>query len=413
MDLIIGAGISGLSYVNFCNHDDYLIIDRDSEIGGYCKTINQDGFTWDYSGHFFHFRNNDIKEYLLDRMSQIEILNVKKCTQIYYKGYYIDFPFQKNIHQLPKQEFIDCLYDLFAAEFTEVNSFKQMLYMRYGSSIAEKFLIPYNEKLYACDLDQLDEKAMGRFFPDADKYEIIRNFKNPDNNSYNMYFTYPKSGAIEYVNALYREVNPNKVSLNEELFEVDLINKIAKTNVREIKFDRLISSAPLNLLLDKCGIDYNKAAYSWNKVLVLNLGFDKKGLDTFNHWVYFPEKKFCFYRIGYYDNIFGSERLSLYVEIGFNKDSEVEVDGYLDTVINDLRKAGVITDHKLVSHSIVLMNPAYVHINMESEMDKVRAKDLLSKYDVFSIGRYGDWKYCSIEDNILEAKELATKINTK
>ena len=57
MDLIIGAGISGLSYANFCGHNDYLIIDKDSEIGGYCKTIKQDGFTWDYSGHFFHFQN--------------------------------------------------------------------------------------------------------------------------------------------------------------------------------------------------------------------------------------------------------------------------------------------------------------------------------------------------------------------
>ncbi len=38
-----------------------------------------------------------------------------------------------------------------------------------ASSIAEKFLIPYNEKLYACDLPgRSDKDAMGRFFPHAD-----------------------------------------------------------------------------------------------------------------------------------------------------------------------------------------------------------------------------------------------------
>ena len=42
-----------------------------------------------------------------------------------------------------------------------------MLYQKFGKSIAENFLIPYNEKLYACDLDELDEESMGRFFPYA------------------------------------------------------------------------------------------------------------------------------------------------------------------------------------------------------------------------------------------------------
>lgn len=56
MDLIIGAGVSGLSYANFCGHEDYLIVDKDAEIGGYCKTIKKNGFVWDYSGHFFSFQ---------------------------------------------------------------------------------------------------------------------------------------------------------------------------------------------------------------------------------------------------------------------------------------------------------------------------------------------------------------------
>lgn len=31
--------------------------------------------------------------------------------------------------------------------------------------------------------------------------------------------------------------------------------------------------------------------------------------------------------------------------------------------------------------------------------------------DIYSIGRYGSWTYCSKEDNILEARELAEKLN--
>ena len=38
-----------------------------------------------------------------------------------------------------------------------------MLYAKFGRGICERFLIPYNEKLYACDLAELDKDAMGRF----------------------------------------------------------------------------------------------------------------------------------------------------------------------------------------------------------------------------------------------------------
>ena len=411
MDLIIGAGISGLSYANFTKSEDYLIIDKDPAIGGYCKTIRQDGFTWDYSGHFFHFRNDDIKNYLLERMEGQEILTVLKNTQIYYKGEYIDFPFQKNIHQLNKEEFIDCLYDLFFNEYDDLSSFKQMLYTKFGKSIAEKFLIPYNEKLYACDLDILDVDAMGRFFPFADKMEIIKNFKNPDSTSYNSTFTYPRGGAIEYVNSLFSRIDATKLSLKEELLKVNLEEKTAVTNKRVIKYDRLISSMPLPILLERCNVPYTKNSYSWNKVLVFNLGFDKKGEDKINNWVYYPEKEISFYRIGYYDNIFGDDRLSLYVELGFDKDQTVDPKKYLPIVLEDLKKAGVIKDQKLISHASILMDPAYVHINNESEKDKARKKEILASHSVYSIGRYGDWKYCSIEDNIIEAKELATVLN--
>ena len=144
--------------------------------------------------------------------------------------------------------------------------------------------------------------------------------------------------------------------------------------------------------------------------MVFNLGFNKKGDDKVNNWVYFPEKKYSFYRIGYYDNIFGDDRLSLYVELGFDKDQDIIADDYLKIVLEDLNKAGIINDHELVSYAKIFMDPAYVHVNKKSDSDKQRIQTDLAFDSVYSIGRYGDWKYCSIEDNIIEAKELVNKI---
>src|SRR3954466_12140645 len=158
--LIVGAGVSGLATAAALEERgerDYLVLEADREIGGYCKTVKRDGFVWDYSGHFFHFRHRQIEDWLRTRMQGQKIRTVAKRSFVKYAGRLIDFPFQKNIHQLPQDEFIDCLYDLYFAQGQpEDGSFKSMLYARFGRSIAEKFLIPYNEKLYAADLSRLD-----------------------------------------------------------------------------------------------------------------------------------------------------------------------------------------------------------------------------------------------------------------
>jgi protoporphyrinogen oxidase len=317
-NLIVGAGISGLATAAFSPDRDCLVLEADGEIGGYCKTIKRSGFVWDYSGHFFHFKHPEIESWLRARMPGQTIRVVKKRSFISYRGRLVDFPFQKNIHQLPQDEFIDCLHDLFFAQSgraTEGN-FKEMLYGRFGRSIAEKFLIPYNEKLYACDLSTLDRDAMGRFFPHADLADIIRNMKAPDNASYNATFSYPEGGAIEYVKALASAVEPGRISLGEPLLGLDLDRKIARTPRREIAFTRLVSSMPFDRLARLSGLAHDPAVFTWNKVLVFNLGFDRKG-PAAPHWIYYPDRERVFYRIGFYDNIFDTDRMSLYVEIGF------------------------------------------------------------------------------------------------
>jgi protoporphyrinogen oxidase len=300
--LIVGAGVTGLATAAFLGGDDTLVVEASGEIGGYCKTVKQDGFVWDYSGHFFHFKHPEIEAWLRARMPGQEVRVVDKRSFIAYGGRMIDFPFQKNVHQLPQDEMIDCLHDVYFARTAARNApetnFKEMLYARFGKSIAEKFLIPYNEKLYACDLGLLDKDAMGRFFPHADLDEIVRNMRVSDNASYNATFSYPEGGAIEYVKAIASEVPVGAIALGESLLQVDLTRRVARTNRREIRFERLVSSAPFPQLLASTGLAHDPAVFTWNKVLVFNLGFDKKGARG-RHWVYYPSRSCSFYRIGY------------------------------------------------------------------------------------------------------------------
>src|SRR5262249_23353114 len=155
--VVIGAGVSGLGFANWWRERHpaarVVVLEAADEPGGYCRTVVRDGFVWDYSGHFFHFKDPTIEAWLRERMPGEEVRTMERVAKLRYAGRDIDFPFQKHIHQLPLDEFLECLVDLHFRPSGEPASFGEMLYARLGKAITDKFLRPYNEKLYAIDLD--------------------------------------------------------------------------------------------------------------------------------------------------------------------------------------------------------------------------------------------------------------------
>ena len=106
--------------------------------------------------------------------------------------------------------------------------------------------------------------------------------------------------------------------------------------------------------------------------------------------------------------------MSIYVELGRKQGfsaTEDEVAATRAQVLDDLRKVGVVDDHELVSSHHILLDPAYVHITEQSVARVTAAKAALATRGVHTFGRYGSWTYCSIEDNIIEARRLAGACN--
>lgn len=412
--LIIGGGISGLTAADYLKKD-YLLLEKEMEVGGYCRTIRRGDYIWDYAGHFFHFKTEEFRRLFCESIDESDIISQVKQTKILYNERLIDYPFQANIHQLEKDEFIDCLYDLFQRqEKQEYSDFLDMLYGKFGKSIVEKFLKPYNEKLYACDLHTLDKDAMGRFFPYADIPQIIANMKREKDSSYNSTFLYPRNGAGSFLDVLFRRLDSRNVRLGCMLTHVDTAKKLAYTDDgTEIAFEYLINTAPLNHFLNMLGstsAESLKRRLSYNKVLVFNLGFARKSTCQ-EHWIYVPSPDINFYRIGFYDNILNSDKLSMYVEIGFSKDAPVDVPQQLALTLENLKRCGIIDDsNSLMDSMAIIMDPAYVHINHDTEETIAAMKKELASSGIYTIGRYGGWTYCSMEDCMLEAKTLAQSL---
>ena len=219
---------------------------------------------------------------------------------------------------------------------------------------------------------------------------------------------------------LYSSLDKEKVLLNEEINRIDLKNKIAYTDDLKIEYKYLVNTSPLNKFLNILNSEEFsnlEKELSYNKVLVFNLGFDKKSKYMDEHWMYVPDKEINFYRIGFYDNILSTDRLSMYIEIGYGKNDNItddEVKEQLEKTLENLKKMGIIDDsYKLLNYVSIIMDPAYVHISKETDEKVKKVFKILEEENIFSIGRYGAWTYCSMEDCMVEAKKIANKINER
>lgn len=63
--------------------NDYLIVEKEDRPGGLCKTFYQDGFVWDYAGHFFHFVTPEIKAFFEQKIRAIRPVDVLLNRRLY------------------------------------------------------------------------------------------------------------------------------------------------------------------------------------------------------------------------------------------------------------------------------------------------------------------------------------------
>ena len=419
--LVLGAGATGLGTAAFFREAQrqgaipadrrLVVVEAEDEPGGYCRTIRQDGFVFDYAGHFFHFRDPAIHAFVSARVPSGTLRHVdRRAAVIDVEGCEVPYPYQGNLRALPRDIARRCLVDLWHAERTLPSttslSFKAWARKRLGRGLCDRFVVPYNEKLYATDLDALDASCMGRFFPTVRFDEVIASV-DVAGRGYNATFTWPDDGAITYIRALQRDLDPADLWLGERVVAVDLEQRVVTTTKRRISCGAIVSSLPLPrlLALTTPALDVAAEAFSWNRVLVFNLGFDRKGRDDV-HWLYVARADIPFYRVGFYDVIAGGDRMSLYLEVGLPSSGKVDVEGLRTSCLDGLVRLGILTDQRLVSSHHVLMDPAYVHLTPAGMATTTTALMQLEGHGVHSVGRYGAWTYCSIEDNLRQARAL-------
>ena len=421
-NIVIGAGISGLSFGYFSKKP-FIIFEKENNVGGLCKSIKDKGFTFDYSGHFIHIKDKKIKS-LIEKVIGKKLLTVKRNSVILFDNKMIPFPFQANLFYLTEKQKIKCINGIKNRKNIKIYDdmpFIDWAKAMFGDGITEYFMQPYNQKLWNYDLKKLTAAWTAPFVPKPTQESIINSAykKNDKKYGYNSVFYYPSNnGCQAMIDGFYKKLKSNIVT-NTKAETIDLKNKTVYADGKYYFYDNIVSTQPLKeLLLNIKDLPKNIAKLikklECTATRCVNLGIKyKKDLPKMIknvNWIYVPEKKYSFYRVGIYSNATNSlvpkKSYSLYIEMSDTKDC--------DNIIPTLKEIGIMNkDDEVVSLNVIDMKYSYVIFNKERKKTLDTIFTFLKNNNIYCIGRYGSWEYSFIEKNIIDGKNLAIELNNK
>ncbi len=426
--VIIGAGLTGLSaayHLEAQGFFDYKLFEKESEIGGLCRSVHQDGFTFDYTGHLLHI-NDDYFRSLIISIIGLDAFNIiKRRSFIYSQDRYSRYPYQINLYGLPSKTIAECIEGFVTRPRSQKQprSFYEWVMRSFGEGFGKHFFFPYQQKIFDYDIKKITSSWTGRFVPSTSLQEMIAGALADNHEAdvgYNAHFFYPqRGGIITWLNAL-RDQLLNPINTNFAVKSIDLINKkLTFENGMEESYTHLINTMPLDEFLQRLREGSSSRMRSsihylaCNSVVNFNLGISREKLSD-HHWIYFPETQYPFYRIGFPHN-FSREMAppscsSLYGEYSFYKRSPENVHDLLNASLKKTKELFSLGESEIITEKIITIKHAYVIYNHWREKNLPSLLQKLENHGISSIGRYGAWKYSSMQEGILDGKACALKI---
>src|SRR5262245_61229263 len=106
--LVIGGGLAGLSAGFHLVEHRPVLFEREEKLGGLCRSFQQDGFTFDCTGHLIHLKNKYTKD-LIARLLPDNFDSHQRLAAIYSKSTVTPYPFQANTYGLPPEVIKECI----------------------------------------------------------------------------------------------------------------------------------------------------------------------------------------------------------------------------------------------------------------------------------------------------------------
>ncbi len=469
--VIIGGGPTGLSAAYHLD-EDTVLLDKNTTVGGWCRSIEDKGFTFDHAGHIM-FSNDPYVLQLYKILLGDNVHWQNREAWVYSKGVHTRYPFQGALHGLPPDVIKECIIGAMESRYGVLKNsdskkasacrgvdgaaavlsdccadgtvpesgttvlrqetanasnrgenFEEFIYRMWGAGIAKHFAIPYNRKLWTVPLTEMETSWLGGRVPLPDLEEIIEGALRPVGKPMgpNARFGYPLQGGFQAMMSGFLPHIKGKVELNADVVSISPEKHLLMlADGRQYKYENLISTMPLPELIRRMGNEapepIRKAAAALRHVSVrcVNLGIGRENISE-KHWIYYPEDT-IFHRIFLQGNASPQCNppggFGLTCEISYSPAKPLPCDGQelIDRCVEDCIKVGMMMpEDKLITASLVDMPYAYVVYDHVRKQNVETVKKWLSKRDIVLSGRYSEWEYYNSDHAFLAGKKAAEMV---
>lgn len=406
---VLGAGISGLSVAKLLNTKyDVEVLEAESEIGGIAKIKNVNGIPYHLTGgHCFNSKHKEVLEFVFNNIlpkNNWHLVNRK--ASVLFENHLVPYPIEyaiKDIYNFDKSLAINITKDLInAPEQASFNNLDEWFRNKFGNTLAEKYFIPYNKKVWNKAPSEMSYHWVKDKLPIVSKESFIKNFFESETDKMPHHcFYYPKDNHLNtFIKALSENLN---ITLNYQVNKIsyDVISKKWLIN-DDKEFDLIISTLPLNIipsLISGCPSNILEEAKKLKFNNVTTMLWESE--ETDNTWTYIPQENSIFHRYIHINNFNNSKKNYTITEaIGSKTYDEMQKNGKRDKFLIKP------VDFHISKHAYVVFDHHY-------ESSKNIVKDYLANSNIYTLGRFGEWEYYNMDICIKRSLELFDLISQK
>jgi UDP-galactopyranose mutase len=412
-----------------------MLVEQEARVGGWCRSLVDSGFTFDYAGHIMF--SNDPYVHELYRLLLGENMHWQdREAWIYSKGVYTRYPFQGSLYGLPPEVIKECIMGAIEARYQSSSdpasaaspaNFEEFIYKVWGQGIAKHFAIPYNRKLWAVSLEEMETSWLGGRVPLPNLEEMIDGALSPAGKPMgpNARFGYPLRGGFQALMDGFLPHLRGDLRLSTRVVELSPHRHCAVLDDGStVAYEHLISTAPLPRLValigDEAPPEVREAAAALRHVSVrcVNIGVGRPGI-TDKHWIYYPEAT-VFHRIFVQGNASpfcnppGGFGFTCEITYSPSKPLPCEGDDLIRRCVDDCIAVGFIRpDDPIWAANQVDLPVAYVVYDHDRRRNVELIRSWLSAHDIVLAGRYSEWEYYNSDHAFIAGRNAASEVDAR
>ena len=307
--LILGAGPAGLAFARTLldrGETSFLVLEKEDEAGGLCRSTMVDGSPLDIGGgHFLDVRRPKVNELLFRFLPKEEWTLFERDSRIEVDHVTIGHPFEANIWQMPLEKQVDYLESIAKAgcnsEVQMPEKFVDWITWKLGDQIAKDYMIPYNKKMFADELNELGTYWLEKL-PDVSFKETLLScltHKPYGTQPGHAQFYYPKEYGYGEVWLRLADSMKEHMVYHCPVVEMNCETKIVTGgNGETYQAEKIITTIPWTSFqkIDNLPEDLSEGIISL-KSSAVEVRYCPDNMDTEAQWIYYPDEKLPYHRI--------------------------------------------------------------------------------------------------------------------